>query len=51
MRFDRPEVWTLAAVFAIASLGLAFGRIAGEMLGRHWNRNGSYQRRRTAWNR
>jgi len=28
MRFDRPEVWTLAAVFAIASLVLAFGHIA-----------------------
>ena len=32
MRFDRPEIWTLAAVFAIASLVLAFGHIAGEML-------------------
>ena len=32
MRFDRPEVWTLAAVFAIASLILAFGHIAEEML-------------------
>ena len=32
MRFDRPEVWTLAAVFAIASLVLAFGHIAEEML-------------------
>ena len=32
MRFDRPEVWTLAAVFAIALLVLAFGHIAEEML-------------------
>ena len=32
MRFDRPEVWTLAAVFAIASLILAFGHIGEEML-------------------
>ena len=32
MPFDRPEVWTLAAVFAIASLALAFGYIAEEML-------------------
>ena len=24
MRFDRPEIWTLAAVFAIARLVLAF---------------------------
>ena len=32
MRFDRPEIWTLAAVFAIASLVLAFGHIAEEML-------------------
>ena len=32
MRFDRPEIWTLAAVFAIAGLVLAFGHIAEEML-------------------
>ena len=32
MRFDRPEIWTLAAVFAIALLVLAFGHIAEEML-------------------
>src|SRR6476646_6780296 len=32
MRVDRPEVWTLAAVFAIASLVLAFVHIAEEML-------------------
>ena len=32
MRVDRPEVWTLAAVLAIASLVLAFGHIAEEML-------------------
>ena len=32
MRFDRAEVWTLAAVFAIAGLVLAFGHIAEEML-------------------
>src|SRR4029077_14481647 len=32
MRFDRPEVWTLAAVFAIATLVLALGHIAAEML-------------------
>jgi undecaprenyl-diphosphatase len=27
MRFDRAEVWTLAAVFAIAGLVLAFGHV------------------------
>ena len=32
MRFDRAEIWTLAAVFAIAGLVLAFGHIAEEML-------------------
>jgi undecaprenyl-diphosphatase len=32
MRFGRPEVWTLAAVFAIAGLVLAFGHIAEEVL-------------------
>ena len=31
MRFDRPEIWTLAAVFAIAGLILAFGHIAEEV--------------------
>ena len=32
MRLQRPEVWTLAAVFAIAILILAFGHIAEEVL-------------------
>jgi undecaprenyl-diphosphatase len=31
MRFDRPEIWTLAAVFTIAGLVLAFGHIAEEV--------------------
>lgn len=32
MRFYRLEIWTLAAIFAIASLMLAFGHIAEEAL-------------------
>jgi undecaprenyl-diphosphatase len=32
MRFYRPEIWTLAAVFTIAALLLAFGHIAEEAL-------------------
>lgn len=32
MRFDRPEIWALAAVFMIAGLVLAFGNIAEEVL-------------------
>ena len=32
MRFDRPEIWTLSAVFTIAGLVLAFGHIAEEVL-------------------
>lgn len=31
MRFDRPEIWALAAVFMIAGLVLAFGNIAEEV--------------------
>jgi undecaprenyl-diphosphatase len=31
MRFDRPEIWTLAAIFTIAGLILAFGHIAEEV--------------------
>ena len=31
MRFDRPEIWTLAAVFMVAGLVLAFGHIAEEV--------------------
>jgi undecaprenyl-diphosphatase len=31
MRFDRPEIWTLAAVFIIVGLVLAFGHIAEEV--------------------
>jgi undecaprenyl-diphosphatase len=33
MRFDRPEVWTLAGLFAVGGLILAFGHIAEEALG------------------
>ncbi|MEZ0279545.1 phosphatase PAP2 family protein [Methyloceanibacter sp.] len=32
MRFYRPEIWTLVAIFAIAGLVLAFGHIAEEAL-------------------
>jgi undecaprenyl-diphosphatase len=32
MRFGRPEIWTLAAVFTIAGLVLAFGHIAEVVL-------------------
>lgn len=32
MRFQWPEIWTLAALFAIAALVLAFGHIAEEAL-------------------
>jgi len=32
MRFDRPEIWALAAVFMIAGLVLTFGNIAEEVL-------------------
>jgi undecaprenyl-diphosphatase len=32
MRFDRPEVWTLAVLFAIGALVLAFGQIAEDAL-------------------
>jgi undecaprenyl-diphosphatase len=32
LRFDIPEAWTLAAVFAIGGLVLAFGHIAEEVL-------------------
>src|SRR6185503_1232223 len=31
MRFDRPEIWTLATIFTIAGLILAFGHIAEEV--------------------
>ena len=31
MRFDRPEIWTLAAIFTIAGLILVFGHIAEEV--------------------
>ena len=31
MRFERPEIWTLAAIFTIAGLILAFGHVAEEV--------------------